>query len=51
MVLFQGQSMDIFWTYNGHCPDLEQYYRMVNQSKLQRKRAWTPAYFCEESAF
>lgn len=37
MVLFQGQSMDLFWTYNGHCPELDHYYRMVNQSKLKSK--------------
>lgn len=33
MTLFQGQAMDIFWSYNGQCPDIEEYYRMVDQSK------------------
>lgn len=34
MILFQGQAMDLFWTYNGHVPSEEEYYRMIDQSKL-----------------
>lgn len=42
MTLFQGQAMDIFWTYNRICPDLDQYFRMTNHSELPRARdrAW-----------
>jgi hypothetical protein len=33
MTLFQGQAMDLFWTYNGRVPSEEEYYRMIDQSK------------------
>lgn len=31
--LFQGQAMDLFWTYNFRIPGEEEYYRMVDQSE------------------
>lgn len=33
MILFQGQAMDLFWTYNGNVPSKEEYYRMIDQSE------------------
>uniref|UniRef100_UPI0035CD3D5D Fusicoccadiene synthase n=1 Tax=Phomopsis amygdali TaxID=1214568 RepID=UPI0035CD3D5D len=35
MILFQGQAMDLFWTYNGHVPSEEEYYRMIDQKTGQ----------------
>ncbi|KAI1840688.1 hypothetical protein JX266_013095 [Neoarthrinium moseri] len=35
MSLFQGQAMDLFWSYNNHCPSLDEYYRMVDNKTGQ----------------
>ncbi|KAG8158274.1 hypothetical protein KVR01_012035 [Diaporthe batatas] len=35
MVLFQGQAMDLFWTYNGRAPSEEDYYKMIDQKTGQ----------------
>lgn len=34
LVLFQGQALDIHWTYNSICPSLEEYLDMIDSSKL-----------------
>lgn len=31
--MFQGQAMDLFWTHNIRAPTLEEYYRMVENSR------------------
>lgn len=40
MTLFQGQAMDLFWTYNGRVPSEEEYYRMIDQSKYGLHVLW-----------
>ncbi|KAK6213609.1 fusicoccadiene synthase [Colletotrichum tabaci] len=35
MALFQGQAMDLFWTYNSRCPTMNEYYRMVDNKTGQ----------------
>ncbi|GJC78710.1 fusicoccadiene synthase [Colletotrichum liriopes] len=35
MALFQGQAMDLFWSYNGRCPTMDEYYRMVDNKTGQ----------------
>lgn len=37
MALFQGQAMDLFWTYNSRCPTMNEYYRMVDNSKRKHR--------------
>jgi geranylgeranyl pyrophosphate synthase len=33
MTMFQGQAMDLYWTYNAICPSIEEYTQMVGNSK------------------
>ncbi|KAJ4387227.1 hypothetical protein N0V93_007816 [Gnomoniopsis smithogilvyi] len=35
VVLFQGQAMDLFWTYNGRVPSEEEYYKMIDRKTGQ----------------